>query len=227
MTDHLLKAYDAELGELRRMLLEMGAVVETMAADAARSLFGADPELGRRTIEKDKAVNALDLEIDRLCIDTLARYQPVAGDLRAVSAAMRMCCDLERVGDEAVNVCEQAAELGIQGLPEDLCGLPQMAQIAQRMLGDAVAAYRGGDTALARRVCDSDKSADASHGDVVRRLSEAAIRGAMPCGPATRLMFVSKYLERIADHASNIAEMVVYLEQGEMIRHGSEHAREP
>ncbi len=227
MTDHMLKSYEMELGNLRQKILHMGETVGGMIAHAAQYLFEGNFDLGAHTIEKDREVNAIDLEIDRLCIDILARYQPVAVDLRAISTAMRVSFDLERVGDEAVNICEQAAELGKQVLPDGFCSLPEMAGAAQGMFRDAMAAYENHDNDLAQRVCDSDKSVDEFHEDTVRRLSSLAAEGSVPCGAATRLMFVSKYLERIADHATNIAEMVIYLEKGVMVRHATEHAREP
>lgn len=219
MNDHILQSYNRDLAELQGKIVRMGDMVERMIGDGMQALLQRDSAAAQAVIGYDHQVNRLEVEIDELSIDLVARYQPVAVDLRVITTALKISTDLERMGDQAVNICEQVLELNQKDAPPSYFSLPAMAQRAQRMVQEAMHAYAMRDVELAQRVCDQDEEVNRLHAgmfhDLFGLLTETPERAQL----ATRLMFVSKYLERIADHATNICEMTIYLVKGKGIRH--------
>jgi phosphate transport system protein len=225
MTMHTDRQYEEELKELRRFILEMGGLVEKQIADAVRALTTKDRALAEATIPKDHAVNRLDVEIDELCIRILALRQPAARDLRFITTALKITTDLERIGDRAVSICERTLELLDEPALKPYIDLPRMADIALAMLRRALDAFVREDTALALEVCREDDQVDQLNGQIFRELLSFMIEDPRAITRAMRILFVSKYLERIADHATNIAEMVIYMVKGKSIRHIGEIPR--
>ena len=211
--------FDKELGELKERVLRMGAMVEAAIRDAVTSLVERDSELARKVIENDPKINALDVEIDEECIRLLAIRQPRAGDLRFITTAMKITTDLERMGDLAEDISERAIELNEEPLLKPYIDIPRMAEISMGMLRDALDALVKGDTKLAMDVIKRDDDVDKLHVQVFNELLFFMIQDPNTVSRATRITYVSKYLERIGDHATNIAEMVIYMVEGKIIRH--------
>ncbi len=213
------RTLDEELEQLKDRLLRMGALVESQVSDAIRALVERDSDLARKTIAGDHRVNALDVEIDEGCLNILALRQPAARDLRFVTTAMKITTDLERIGDMAEDICERAIELNEEPQLKPYIDLPRMADDAQRMVREALDAFVRRDAALARRVCASDDEVDRLNEQIFRELLSFMAEDPTTITRAIRITFVSKYVERIADHATNIAEMVIFLVEGKIIRH--------
>jgi len=216
---HIDRHYDGELRELRRQLLEMGGLVEKQIADAIRALVERDDESARRIIERDRAVNRMEVEIDDICLRLLALHQPAARDLRLITTALKINTDLERAGDMAENICERVLELCREPQLKPLIDLPRMAGIAQGMLRQSLDAFVREDTELALEVCHRDDAVDQLADQLLRELLTFMLEDPHTISRALRLIFISKYLERLADHATNIAEMVIFMVKGKSIRH--------
>ena len=219
MAIHTDRQYEEELSGLRQRILEMGGLVEKQIANAVRALVGRDVTLAEETMRKDQMVNRLDVEIDELCIRLLALRQPAARDLRFITTALKITTDLERIGDRAVSVSERAIELATESPLKPYIDIPRMAEIALAMLRRSLDAFVREDTDLALEVCRSDDEVDKLNGQIFRELLSFMIEDPQTITRAMRILFVSKYLERIADHATNIAEMVIYMVKGKSIRH--------
>ena len=211
--------FDEELMKLKEKVLKMGALVETAMKDAVTSLVERSSELARKVIENDHKVNALDVEIDEECIRLLAIRQPRAGDLRFITTAMKITTDIERMGDLAEDIAERAVELNEEPVLKPYIDIPRMAEIAQGMLRDALDAFVRKDKKLAMDVIMRDDEVDLLNVQVFNELLFFMIQDPHTVSRATRITYVSKYIERIADHATNIAEMVIYLVEGKIIRH--------
>ena len=211
--------FHEELDALKQTLLAMGGLVEEQIRRAMIALLERDGDLAREVIERDTQVNAYDVEIDEKCVELLALYQPTAGDLRFITTAMKIVTDLERIGDQAVNIAQRALELNQEPQLKPYIDLPRMAENAQRMVKESLDAYVGRDTALARRVCAADADVDALKEQIFRELLTFMMEDARTIPRAIRLILISRFLERVADHATNIAEMVVYMVESKMVRH--------
>jgi phosphate transport system protein len=216
---HTNRQYEEELRGLRAGLLKMGGLVERQIADAVESLVERDTEKARQTIARDAEVNRMDIESDERCIRLLALHQPAARDLRFITTGLKITTDLERIGDNAVNICERALELSEQPQLKPYIDIPRMAAIAQSMVNDSLDAFVRDETALAEEVIARDDEVDALNYQIYRELLSYMAEDPSTISRATQILFVSKYLERIADHATNIAEMVVYMVKGRTIRH--------
>jgi phosphate transport system protein len=216
---HTDRTFDEELEKLRTSVLEMGTLVDDQIACAMRALAERDEALARATIERDHAVNRLDVEIDDLAIKLLALRQPAARDLRLITIALKVSTDLERVGDMASHMAERAYELAAEPPIQPVINLPHMADLARNMLQRALDAFVREDADLALAVCQADDAVDKLHDQFLRDIVSFMAVEPRAIGPAIRLLFVSKNLERVADHATNIAEMVIYLVKGRSIRH--------
>ncbi len=216
---HTDRRYEEELKALHHNILEMGGLVEKQIVNAIAALVHRDSELARQTIARDHAVNRMDVEIDELCIRLLALHQPAARDLRLITTGLKITTDLERIGDMAENICERALELNEEPQLKPFIDIPQMADIAQRMLRQSLDAFVREDTELALKVCAEDDTIDALTDQLFRELLSYMAEDPQTVTRAARLLFVSKYLERIADHATNIAEMVIFMVKGKSIRH--------
>jgi phosphate transport system protein len=221
-TEHTDKRYGEELKKLREEILYMGGLVEDQIQKSIKSLVDRDSKLAEVIIERDHEVNRLDVAIDELCIRLLALHQPAGRDLRFITTGLKITTDLERIGDMAVNICERALELNQEPQLKPYIDIPRMAQIAQRMIEQSLDAFVREDTDLALRVCKDDSEVDQLNAQIFREILTFMIENPQTISRATKISSVSKYLERIADHATNIAEMVVYMVKGKSIRHMKE-----
>lgn len=220
--EHTDKRYGEDLKKLREEILYMGGLVEDQIQKAVKSLVDRDSELASIIIERDHEVNRLDVDIDELCIKLLALHQPAGRDLRFITTGLKITTDLERIGDMAVNICERALELNEEPQLKPYIDIPRMAQIAQRMIRQSLDAFVRDDTDLALRVCRDDNEVDQLNAQIFRETITFMIENPQTISRATKIGSVSKYLERIADHATNIAEMVIYMVKGKSIRHMKE-----
>jgi phosphate transport system protein len=196
--------------------------VEDQIQKSIKSLVDRDSKLAEVIIERDHEVNRLDVAIDELCIRLLALHQPAGRDLRFITTGLKITTDLERIGDMAVNICERALELNQEPQLKPYIDIPRMAQIAQRMIQQSLDAFVREDTDLALRVCKDDSEVDQLNAQIFREIITFMIENPQTISRATKISSVSKYLERIADHATNIAEMVVFMVKGKSIRHMKE-----
>ncbi len=211
--------FDEELKALREKVLKLCCMVETAIRDSVKSLVERNSDLAREVIEKDHQINALDVEIDEECIRLIARRQPMAGDLRFITTAMKITTDLERMGDLAVNISERAIELNDEPLLKPYVNIPLMAEIAQGMVRDSIDAFVKGCTKLPYEVINRDDEVDALTVTNFNELVALMIQDPKIVPIAVKRTYIAKYLERIADHATNIAEMVIYMCKGKIIRH--------
>lgn len=211
--------FDEELMHLKEMVLRMGAMVESSIKDSVMSLVERDNELAKSVIERDHQINTLDVQIDEECIRLIALMQPMAGDLRFITTAMKITTDLERMGDNSVNIAERALELNREPILKPYIDIPHMSQMAQGMTRDALDAFVQRDKKLAMDVIMRDDEVDDLKYGILEELISFMIRDPNTVYRAMKISFVAQYLERIADHATNIAEMVIYLVAGKIIRH--------
>ncbi len=216
---HPDRLYEGELRKIREMLLMMGAKVEEMLTHAMRALIERDTELAERTLYIDRNINRLEMEVDDLCLRVLARRQPLASDLRFVTMALKVVTDLERMGDLGVNICERVIELNEEPPLKPYVEVVNMAEAAQEMLREALDAFVAGDAERAQAIVERDSKVDAYYGAIFRELLTYMMENPRNIFRATRVQSIAKYIERIADHATNLAEMVVFMVRGKDIRH--------
>ena len=214
-----LRHFDEELDELKTKLLRMAGLAEDQIDKALTALVTRDSALARQVIERDHEVNGLDVEIDEECIRLLALHQPAARDLRLVTTAMKISTELERISDLAENVSERAIELNEEPQLKPYIDIPLMGKMARMMVKESIDAFVKDDAALARKVLTNDDYVDDLMEQLFRELLSFMIEDTRTISRAIRLSFIAKYLERMADHATNIAELVVYLVEGKIIRH--------
>lgn len=215
----MMAIFDEELRNLKDKILKMGFSVEAAIRESIKSLVERDSELARDVIRNDHQINALDVEIDEESIRLIAIRQPKAGDLRFITTAMKITTDLERMGDLAVDISERAIELNEEPPLKPYIDIPRMAEIAQGMLRDVLDAFVRKDTSLAYDVINRDDEVDNLNLQIFHELLLFMIKDPKLVSRAVKITYISKYLERIADHATNISEMVVYMVEGKMIRH--------
>jgi len=208
-----------ELGQLKELIVKMSVFVETAIKDAVNSLVERDDALARKVINEDHTINALDVQIDEECIRILALTQPMAQDLRFITTAMKITTDLERIADNAVNIAERALELNKEPLLKPYIDIPRMSRIAQGMVVDTINAYMNRDNILAKDVIMRDDEIDDLNEGIWEELMAIMTRDSSTITRAVKITYVSKYIERIADHATNIAEDVIYMVEGKIIRH--------
>ncbi|WP_282002706.1 phosphate signaling complex protein PhoU [Geotalea uraniireducens] len=217
--EHIIKQYDAELNAIRAKLLEMGGKVEEMIGAAIKALVERDSDLARKTIAMDHEINHLEMEIDENCLQVLALRQPAARDLRFITLALKIVTDLERIGDQCTSVAKRVVELNEEPPLKPYIDLPRMAKAAGTMVKEALDAFVRGDEALALKVCRDDNIVDHLNEQIQRELLTFMLEDPGTISRALRLNYISKYLERIADHATNVAEMVIFMLKGKDIRH--------
>jgi len=218
--EHTNREYEQELRRLREQLLLMGAKVEELIRGSIRALVERETALAEQMIAFDKKINQLELEIDELCMQVLARRQPVASDLRFITMALKLVTDLERIGDLGVNICERVVELNAEPPLKPYVDLPNMAREVQEMLHEALDAFVAADADRAQRVIVRDRNIDAYYMQIFRELLTYMMEDPRNIFRATRLQSIAKYLERIGDHVTNLGEMVVFMVKGKDIRHG-------
>ena len=217
---------DVELSTLKDELVRMASLAETAIGQAVKALVSRDVELARRVTASDDAINTLEIEIDERCLRALALYQPEAKDLRFLAMVLKINNDLERMGDQAVNIAERTLELLKEPLLKPLIDIPRMAEVSQRMVKDSLDAFIQQDVELARSVCRRDDEVDRYDDQLFRELLTYMMEDPKAITRAVNLILVSRHLERIADHATNIAEDVIYLVEGRTIKHHA-HDRTP
>jgi phosphate transport system protein len=215
----LQRHFDEELAELKATLVRMASLAEDQIDQALSALTNRDSDQARQVIARDHKVNALDVEIDEECLRLLALHQPAARDLRLVTTAMKISTELERISDLAENVCERTIEINEEPQLKPYIDIPRMGNLARAMVKESIDAFVKDDSALARKVLANDDLVDDLMEQVFRELLSFMIEDPHTITRAIRLSFIAKYLERIADHSTNIAELVVYLVEGKIIRH--------
>ena len=213
------RPFDEELKTLKEKLLEMATRAEEQIALAIRSLKDREEKLACQVLDREETINLLDIEIDEMCQRLLALRQPMAADLRFITSAMKISSDVERIGDLAVNIAERTIDLLKNPQLKPLIDIPHMALIAQEMVRDALNAFINGDDKLARDVCERDDKVDQLNDQVFRELLTYMMQNAGTISRAVDLILVGRHLERIADHATNIGEDVIYMVRGRTIKH--------
>jgi len=219
--ERVVRHFQEELDVLKSRLLEMGGLAEQRVRRAVQGLAEREHELIESVLVGDEPINALQLEIDDRCLKLLALHQPMATDLRAVMAAVKINTDLERVGDLAVNIAEAAKRYAMHPPVKKLIDIPKMADIAQAMLRDALDSYVKRDMALARQVLHQDDSLDALKTQIFRELLSFMLKDPSTIEAALDLILVSRHLERIGDHATNVAEDVIFMVSARDVRHNA------
>lgn len=208
-------SFDQSLKALQQDILRMGSLVEVAIAQAVEALAKQDVELAQKVIDGDVLIDELEVQIEALCLKLIATQQPMAKDLRRISAGFKIITDLERMADYAEDIAKVAKKIAHQPLIKPLIDIPRMAQLAQKMVKEALDAYVQENVDLAYRMAKDDDQVDSLHNQVFRELLVYMMEDPKTISQATYLLFVSRYLERIADHATNIGEDVIYLVTGE------------
>jgi phosphate transport system protein len=216
---------EQDIEGLKERVLKMGGFVEESIRKSITALIERDRNLAVEVIDGDAIVNHYDVEIEEECIRFLAIWQPTGSNLRFVTTAIKIITDLERMGDLAVDICERAIELLDEPPLKPYIDIPRMAEAAQKMLKDSLDAFVTRDADLAMNVCAADDFVDNLNHQIFNELLVYMLQDPKNISRAVRLTYITKYLERIADHATNIAEMVVYMVKGKVIRHTACEAR--
>ena len=215
MTDHTVKVFDDEIGELRGHIAEMGGLAEQAITLSMQALVKRDLDLAGRIIAEDKAIDRLESEVEKLAVRIIALRAPLADDLREVVAALKIAAVLERIGDYGKNIAKRVGALQARRTIEPISLLPSMAQVATEMVGNALNAFAARDALLAVDVNERDKVVDDFYNSIFRTLVTYMYENPQNIGDAAHLLFVAKNLERVGDHATNVAEMVYYAATGE------------
>ena len=213
------RRFDDDLRQLKERLLAMAGMAEDSIGKAVKALVDRNPAMAQAVIKEDVGINQLEVEIEETCLTLLARYQPEAKDLRFIAMVFKIVNDLERVGDQAVNVAERTLDLLKEPLLKPLIDIPKMAQLAQQMLKDGLDAFVNRDADLARAVCRRDDEVDRLNDQVYQELLVYVTKDPNTVARAVDLILIGRHLERVADHATNIAEDVYYLVRGTTIKH--------
>jgi phosphate transport system protein len=216
---HTDREFEAQLAEVRKRLLTMAGIVEAMIASAMQALSERDAELARRTIREDAKVNKAECETDMLCLRILAKRQPMASDLRFVTLALKMVTDLERIGDLAVNICERTIDLDGSPPLDHNEDLHRMSGLVQEMVRDAIDAFVEGDADKADGVIAHDDDVDRLYERVFQQVLQVMRLNPEAIQQGIHVQSVAKWLERMGDHATNIAEQVIWMVKGKDVRH--------
>lgn len=215
MTLHMQR----EIEKLKSRLLQLADLVQQSLQNAVLAVQQHNATLAAEVIDCDADIDAMEIEVEEECLKILALHQPVAIDLRFVITAMKINNDLERVGDLAANIAERAADLADMQQPPENIDFTSMADDVRKMLASSITALTTLDAALARNVCQDDDAVDAANRDNLRRIEKLIAQHVGHTGAYLRLMLISRHLERVADHATNIAEDVIYMTEGSIARH--------
>jgi phosphate transport system protein len=211
--------FQQELNKLKGSLLQMAGLAERAISNAVEALVKRDTSLAEKTIAEDEKINKIELRVDDMCLKLLALHQPMAADLRFITSAMRINTELERIGDQAVNIAERVISLNQEPQLKPYIDIPRMAEITQSMVRDVLDAFVNGDAQLARSVCERDDQVDALNDQVFRELLTYMMSDSKTITRAVHLIIVSRCLERIADHTTNIAEGVIFMVKALVIKH--------
>ncbi len=214
---------DQELRELNKDILKMGAFAEEAIYKSVEALKNRDKQLAKSVIDNDVNIDKLELSIDEKCIDLIARYQPMAKDLRFITTGMKINAELERIADIAVDIAQRTLELVDKPLLKPLIDIPKLTTIAQNMVKMSIDAFVNGDSELAKKVLLSDPEADQLRNLIQKELIEDyMVKDGSTSPRAVQLLLIARFLERICDHTTNIAEDVIYMVQAEVVRHHPE-----
>jgi phosphate transport system protein len=215
MVEHTVKAFDDEIGQLRGLIAEMGGLAEVAIARSIDSLVQRDTDLAREVILADARIDALEVEVDRLAVKIIALRAPMADDLRDVISALKISGIIERIGDYAKNIAKRVGDVEGRAKIEPLLLIPAMAEIAQSMVCDVLNAFASRNSALAVEVVDRDLKVDEFYNSIFRNLVAHMMENPATISSAAQLLFVARNLERVGDHATNIAELVYYAATGD------------
>jgi len=215
MTEHTVKVFDDEIGELRGLISEMGGRAEAAIDAAMEALVRGDVELAAKVVADDLRIDHLETEIEKLAVRIIALRAPLADDLREVVAALKIASVLERIGDYAKNIAKRVDTLKRYRKIEPISVLPAMAQVASEMVHDVLDAFAARDAAAAVRVCERDREVDDFYNSIFRALVTYMMENPPTITSAAHLLFIAKNLERVGDHATNVAEMVYFAATGE------------
>jgi phosphate transport system protein len=211
--------FQQELNKLKGNLLQMAGLAERAISNAIEALVKRDTALAEKTIVEDEKINQMEILIDEMCLKLLALHQPMAADLRFITSAMRINTELERIGDQAVNIAERVISLNQEPQLKPYIDIPRMAEITQSMVKEVLDAFVNGDAQRARSVCERDDQVDGLNDQVFRELLTYMMADSKTITRAVHLIIVSRCLERIADHATNIAEGVIFMVKALVIKH--------
>ncbi len=215
MAEHTVKAFDEDITRLRGLIAEMGGLAEVAIQGALDALVRGDQELAKKVVKSDKKIDALEAEVDKLSVRIIALRAPMADDLREVIAALKIAGVVERIGDYSKNIAKRVGEIDGKDRFEPLTLLPAMGEVASEMVHDVLTAYAARDPDLAREVIATDAKVDAFYNSIFRNLVSHMVENPATISSAAQLLFVARNLERIGDHATNVAEMVHYAATGE------------
>ncbi|MBO9519527.1 MAG: phosphate signaling complex protein PhoU [Porphyrobacter sp.] len=214
MAEHTVKAFDDDITRLRGLIAEMGGIAELAIAEAMQALLSGDEELGRAVVERDQKLDALESEVDAMAVRTLALRAPMADDLREIIAALKIAGVLERIGDYAKNIAKRVGKIEGRNRFEPLTLLPAMNEVAAEMVHDVLTAFAARDPVLAREVIERDAKVDAFYDSIFRNFVSYMVENPSTISSAAQLLFVARNIERIGDHATNVAEMVHFAALG-------------
>ncbi|KLE32798.1 PhoU family transcriptional regulator [Aurantiacibacter gangjinensis] len=215
MSDHTVKAFDEDITRLRGLIAEMGGLAEVAIQQSLDALVRGDEELAAEIVERDAKLDALESEVDDMAVRLLALRAPMADDLREIVAALKIGGVVERIGDYAKNIAKRTGRIDGRSRFEPLTLLPAMAELAAEMVHDVLTAYAARDPVLAREVIERDDKVDAFYDSIFRNLVSHMVENPATISSAAQLLFVARNIERIGDHATNVAEMVHYAATGE------------
>ena len=214
MAEHTVKAFDEDITRLRGLIAEMGGLAEVAISEGMEALIKGSSELAEQVIARDKRIDALEAEVDKLAVRVIALRAPMADDLREVIAALKIAGVIERIGDYAKNIAKRTGQIEGRKTFEPLTLIPAMADIASEMVHDVLTAYAARDPALAIEIVERDAKVDAFYNSIFRNLVSHMVENPSTISSAAQLLFVARNLERIGDHATNVAEMVYFAATG-------------
>jgi phosphate transport system protein len=214
------RVFDHEMAELKEIILKMGVMVQGVIRKSVESVKNLDRQMAEEVIKDDEKIDQLELEIDEKCIELVALRQPEASDLRFLMAGMRIANELERIGDLAEDIAERTTELIGQQLPKPLIDIPKMAKLTQEAVALALESFVNRDPVKARAIWDKEKAVDVLRDAVYDELVEIMSKDPTTVGRALPLLLISRHLERMSDHATNIGEEVTYMVEAKVVKHG-------
>jgi phosphate transport system protein len=214
MAEHTVKAFDEDITRLRGLIAEMGGLAEVALQEAMDALVKGDDELADKVVKGDKKIDLLEAEVDKLAVRVIALRAPMADDLREVIAALKIAGVVERIGDYSKNIAKASRKIGERKQFEPLTLLPAMADVAGEMVHDVLTAYAARDSALAKEVIRTDEKVDAFYNSIFRNVVTHMVENPANISAGAQLLFVARNIERIGDHATNVAEMVHFAATG-------------
>ena len=215
MAEHTVKAFDEDIGQLRALIAEMGGLAEAALQRAMEALIKGDEELATQIMEADARINALEAEADQLAVRIIALRAPMADDLREIIASLKIAGMIERIGDYSKNIAKRVGQIGQREIFEPLTLLPAMGEVAEEMVHDVLTAHATRDSSLAARVIERDSKVDDFYNSIFRNVVSHMVENPATISSGAQLLFVARNIERIGDHASNVAEMVHYAATGQ------------